>query len=211
MTSPNFMVIGLQIGKLRKGGGRNLSPLPAVLDSKKHGLFRLNCYKNAIPLLLCIGLTSTLLNMALNAYQRCYSTVIMLFTDLGFAQSGIYGREIPLLLCITLTLFLFKIVFNCYKSAIPPILCIVLSSVSLKMAFNGSQKCYSTVIMHCNDLDLLKVVSKALCRTISLLLCIVLTSLFLKMAINAYRKCYSTAIMHCTDLSFAQNGFYCQL
>ena len=52
-------------------------------------------------------------------------------------------------------MFLFKIVFNCYKSAIPSILNIVLSSVSLKMAFNGSQKCYSTVIMHCNDLDLL--------------------------------------------------------
>ena len=39
MTSPNFMVIGLQIGKLHRGGGRIPSPL-AVLDCKKLGLFR---------------------------------------------------------------------------------------------------------------------------------------------------------------------------
>ena len=40
MTSPNLMVIGLQIRKLDGGGGgRNLPP-QAVLDSKKPGLFR---------------------------------------------------------------------------------------------------------------------------------------------------------------------------
>ena len=39
MTSPNFMVIGFQIRKLHGGGGQNPA-LPAVLDSKKPGLFR---------------------------------------------------------------------------------------------------------------------------------------------------------------------------
>ena len=39
MTSPNFMVIGLQIRKLHRGGGIRPPP-PAVLDSKKPGLFR---------------------------------------------------------------------------------------------------------------------------------------------------------------------------
>ena len=38
MMSPNFMVIGLQIGKLHRAGG--IRPPPAVLDSKKPGLFR---------------------------------------------------------------------------------------------------------------------------------------------------------------------------
>ena len=38
MTSPNFMVIGLQIRKLNGGGGRVESL--TVLDSKKPGLFR---------------------------------------------------------------------------------------------------------------------------------------------------------------------------
>ena len=39
MTSPNFMVIGLQIRKLHRGWN---PPAPAVLDSKKPGLFRVN-------------------------------------------------------------------------------------------------------------------------------------------------------------------------
>ena len=38
MTSPNFMVIGLQIRKLHRGA--ESAPPPAVLDSKKPGLFR---------------------------------------------------------------------------------------------------------------------------------------------------------------------------
>ena len=38
MTSPNFMVIGLQIGKLHRGA--DSVPPPAVLDCKKLGLFR---------------------------------------------------------------------------------------------------------------------------------------------------------------------------
>ena len=40
MTSPNFMVIGLQIGKLHRGAESARPPPPAVLDSKKLGLFR---------------------------------------------------------------------------------------------------------------------------------------------------------------------------
>ena len=40
MTPPNFMVIGLQVGKLhREGTGENLSSL-ALPDSEKPGLFR---------------------------------------------------------------------------------------------------------------------------------------------------------------------------
>ena len=39
MTSPNFIVIGLQIGKLHRGAESALPP-PAVLDSKKPSLFR---------------------------------------------------------------------------------------------------------------------------------------------------------------------------
>ena len=42
MTSPNFIVIGLQIEKLHRGAE---SPPPDVLDSKKPGLFRVKCYK----------------------------------------------------------------------------------------------------------------------------------------------------------------------
>ena len=42
MTSPNFMVIGLQIRKLHRGA--ESAPPPAVLDSKKPGLFRVNDY-----------------------------------------------------------------------------------------------------------------------------------------------------------------------
>ena len=41
MTPPNFMVIGLQTGKLRRGGGRAESAL-ALPDSEKSGLFRVN-------------------------------------------------------------------------------------------------------------------------------------------------------------------------
>ena len=37
------MVIGLQIGKLHGGG---VGILPAVLDSKKPGLFRVNSFEN---------------------------------------------------------------------------------------------------------------------------------------------------------------------
>ena len=39
MTSPNFMVIGFQIRKLHRGA-ESAPPPPAVLDSKKPGLFR---------------------------------------------------------------------------------------------------------------------------------------------------------------------------
>ena len=45
MTSANFMVIGLQIGKLHRGGGGGggENPLPSALpDSEKPGLFRIN-------------------------------------------------------------------------------------------------------------------------------------------------------------------------
>ena len=43
MTSPNFMVIGLQIRKLHRGAE---SAPPAVLDSKKPGLFRVKLGKS---------------------------------------------------------------------------------------------------------------------------------------------------------------------
>ena len=43
MTSPNFMVIGLQIRKLHRGA-ESAPPPPAVLDSKKPGLFRVKLY-----------------------------------------------------------------------------------------------------------------------------------------------------------------------
>ena len=43
MTSPNFMVIGFQIRKLHRGAE---SAPPAVLDSKKPGLFRVNIRTN---------------------------------------------------------------------------------------------------------------------------------------------------------------------
>ena len=47
MTSPSFMVINLQIGKLHGGGGAESIP-PAVLDSKKPGLFRVKGMSNQI-------------------------------------------------------------------------------------------------------------------------------------------------------------------
>ena len=43
MTSPNFMVIGFQIRKLHRGA--ESAPPPAVLDSKKPGLFRVKINK----------------------------------------------------------------------------------------------------------------------------------------------------------------------
>ena len=43
MTLPNFMVIGLQNKEITQGGGIRPPPSPpAVLDSKKPGLFRVN-------------------------------------------------------------------------------------------------------------------------------------------------------------------------
>ena len=54
MMSPNFMVIGLQIGKLHGGGGGGIRP-PAVPDFEKPGMFGVNsvmqkfdCSKNCL-------------------------------------------------------------------------------------------------------------------------------------------------------------------
>ena len=47
MTSPNFMVIVLQLVKLHGEGGAKFIP-PAVLDSKKPGLFRVKGMSNQI-------------------------------------------------------------------------------------------------------------------------------------------------------------------
>ena len=43
MTSPNFMVIGLQIRKLHRGGA---PPFLALLDSKKPGLLRVKVWSD---------------------------------------------------------------------------------------------------------------------------------------------------------------------
>ena len=51
MTSPDFMVIGLQIGKLHRG--RN-PPNPAVLDSEKPDLFRV---KVPLPIDSCCSIS----------------------------------------------------------------------------------------------------------------------------------------------------------
>ena len=40
MTPPNLMVIGLEIGKFREGGG--IHPPPALPDSEEPSLFRVN-------------------------------------------------------------------------------------------------------------------------------------------------------------------------
>ena len=48
MTPPNFMVIGLQIGKLHGGGGGIHHPPLALPDSEKPGLFTVDriCFFN---------------------------------------------------------------------------------------------------------------------------------------------------------------------
>ena len=97
MTSTNFMVIGFQIRKLHRGGG--IRPPPAVLDSKRPGLFRVKvqclkvfCYHgNKSTILLFIQFLEQLLkflaNYTLLKYvksQRSYGFLITKKLIFGF-------------------------------------------------------------------------------------------------------------------------------
>ena len=71
MTLPNFIVIGLQIGKLHGGGGRNRPPRPyQILKSPTSlGLITHNDKANIQQLSLCVGLTGNLLVFNVNYFQ----------------------------------------------------------------------------------------------------------------------------------------------
>ena len=87
MTQSNFMAIGLQIGKLH--GGWNPPPPPALPDSKKPSLFRVNIYNT--------------FRKGQSFASYCYNSVIK---SLFFALEG---HLIPLTASSALNSFLFKV------------------------------------------------------------------------------------------------------